>query len=286
MNLIFGLVLVVGSVLGGFWAMGGHLWVLWQPYEFVIILGAGFGAYITANSQSVIKDTFKALVALVKGKPYGKKEYLDLFSLLYTVFKTGRNNLNKLEPELDNPQNSPFFKQFASVARHPQNARFLADYMRLILLGSSKSHELEALLDEEIDTIEKKLMRVPNALDIMADSFPAIGIVAAVLGVIKAMGAISEEPEVLGMLIGGALVGTFLGVLLSYGAVGPLANAIRSRREQELEYYISIKAGIIAFLNGYPPQICVEYSRKVVSDDVRPLFEEVESATLANQVTI
>jgi len=280
MNIFFGLILVCASVLGGFWAMGGPLYVLWQPYEIVIIVGAALGAFIIANPNSVLKDTITSIIALIRGKPYKSKDYLELFSLLYLVFKVGRNNLKKIESDLDKPSESGFFKQFPTLNKHPKNVRFLADYMRLVLLGSDKPHELESLIDEEIETIERALMRVPNALTIMADSLPAIGIIAAVLGVIKAMGAISEPPEVLGMLIGGALVGTFLGILLSYGLVGPLANAIRMRREQELAYYISIKSSLIAFLNGYAPQICVEYGRKVVAEDVRPEFEEVENTTI------
>lgn len=281
MNILFGFILVAGSVLGGFWGMGGNLWILWQPFEMLIIVGAAIGAFIISNPNSVLKETSKGIFSLIRGKPYKKSDYLELFSLLYLVFKVGRSNLKKLESDLDNPNDSNFFKQFPALNSHPKNVRFLADYMRLILLGSDKAHELEALIDEEIDTIEKELHRVPNALTIMSDSLPALGIVAAVLGVIKAMGAISEPPEVLGGLIGGALVGTFLGVLLSYGLVGPLAGALRARREQELAYYVSIKASLMAFLNGYAPQICVEYGRKVVSEDVRPNFEEVETTTNA-----
>jgi chemotaxis protein MotA len=276
MNLILGLLLVTGSVLGGFAAMGGNLWVLWQPWELVIICGAAIGAYIIANPKSVIADTLRSLKSLVGGKPHNKEEYLELFSLLYMIIRLGKEGLSKIEDDLDQPLKSSFFKNFSYVSRNPKNVRFIADYFRLIMLGSEKSHEMESLIDTEIDTIEHELNRVPNALMIMADSLPAVGIVAAVLGVIKAMGSISEPPAVLGALIGGALVGTFLGVLLSYGFVGPLAASIRARREQELAYYIAIKASIIGFLNGYQPQICVEYARKTISEEIRPEFEEVE----------
>ena len=280
MNILLGFILVIGSVLGGFAAMGGHLSVLWQPYELVIIVGAAIGAYIISNPSKVIKETIKSIFQMVGGKPYSKRDYLDLFSLLYLVFRTGKQNLNKLESDFDNPLESNFFNQFKLVSKKSKNVIFIADYMRLILLGSNNPHELEALLDEEIETIERELHRVPSALMVMADSLPAIGIVAAVLGVIKAMGAISEPPEVLGALIGGALVGTFLGVLLSYGVVGPVGQSVRARKEQELEYFIAIKASLIAYLNGYPPQICVEYGRKTISEEVRPEFEEVEKATM------
>lgn len=278
MNLFIGLLVVLGSVLGGFAAMGGNLMVLWQPWELLMIVGAALGAYIIANPKSVIRDTFWSIYGLIRGRAHSQEEYLELFAMLYMLFRQGKDNLHKLEKDFDDPVNSKFFTSFPHVSRNPANVRFLADYFRLVLLESQKSHELEALIDTEIESIEADLYRVPNALATMADSLPAVGIVAAVLGVIKAMGAISEPPEVLGALIGGALVGTFLGVLLSYGFVGPLGNAVRARREQELTYYIAIKTALIAHLNGYKPEICVEYGRKTINAIDRPVFEEVEQS--------
>jgi chemotaxis protein MotA len=279
MNFVIGIILVIGSVLGSFAAMGGHIGVLFQPFEFTIIFGAAVGAYVIANSKGVIRDTWANLKLLFKGKPYDKQDYLELLSLMYVVFRTGRQNMSSLEKELDEPQNSQYFRRFPRVMKNAMGLRFLADYLRLILLGSEKSYELEALMDEEIETIDRELHKVPKALHVMADAMPALGIVAAVLGVIKAMGSINQPPEVLGRLIGGALTGTFLGVLLSYGFVGPLSSSIKDKKEAELNYFVCIKAGLLAFLNGYPPQICVEYARKVLSTDVRPDFIEVERAT-------
>jgi chemotaxis protein MotA len=278
MNLFIGLLIVMGSVLGGFAAMGGNLAVLWQPWELVMIIGAALGAYIIANPKSVIRDTLWSVVGLMRGRVHTQEEYLELFAMLYMLFRQGKDNLHKLEKDFDDPMNSKFFTSFPHVSRNPTNVRFLADYFRLVLLDNQKSHELEALLDTEIESIETDLYKVPNALLTMADSLPAVGIVAAVLGVIKAMGAISEPPEVLGALIGGALVGTFLGVLLSYGFVGPLGNAVRARREQELTYYIAIKTALIAHLNGYKPEIAVEYGRKTINAIDRPVFEDVEES--------
>jgi chemotaxis protein MotA len=278
MNLFIGLLIVMGSVLGGFAAMGGNLAVLWQPWELVMIIGAALGAYIIANPKSVIRDTLWSIIGLMKGRAHSQEEYLELFAMLYMLFRQGKDNLGKLEKDFDDPMNSKFFTSFPHVSRNPTNVRFLADYFRLVLLDNQKSHELESLLDTEIESIEADLYKVPNALLTMADSLPAVGIVAAVLGVIKAMGAISEPPEVLGALIGGALVGTFLGVLLSYGFVGPLGNAVRARREQELTYYIAIKTALIAHLNGYKPEIAVEYGRKTINSLDRPVFEDVEQS--------
>ncbi|MFC2970503.1 flagellar motor stator protein MotA [Acidimangrovimonas pyrenivorans] len=278
MNLIIGFVLVAASVLGGFAAMGGSLSVLWQPFELIIIVGAALGAFVIANPVSVLVDTLRSLLAIGRQRPYDKEDYLELFALLYMLFKTGKDDLKSLEKDLDDPLTSKFFSAFPAISGKRRNVVFLADYLRLVLLGSEKSHELEPLIDTEIDSIEQELNKVPNALNVMADSLPAVGIVAAVLGVINAMGAISEPPAVLGALIGGAMVGTFMGVLLSYGVVGPIAGAIRDRREQEVTYFLAVKSSLMAFLNGYHPRICVEYARKTVSEEVRPHFEEVEGA--------
>jgi chemotaxis protein MotA len=280
MRFMIGFVLVGLSVLGGFAAMGGSLHVLWQPFEGVIIVGSAAGAYVIANSRAVLKDTVATLRSLLRGQRNGRSEYLDLISLIYTVLRLAKSKgMMSLEKDIDNPRESPLFSQFPSVLRHDRSLRFLCDYLRLISLGLDKGHELEALMDEEIATLARELNQVPKALGGLAEGLPALGIVAAVLGVIKAMGSISEPPEVLGRMIGGALIGTFLGVLLSYGLVGPLANAARQRREAELNLFICIKAGLVAYLNGCPPQICAEYARKVLFADVQPSFDDVENAT-------
>ena len=280
MRFVIGIFLVAASVLGGFAAMGGSMHVLWQPFEALIIIGASAGAYVIANSRSVLRDTVVTLRSLVRGKRNGRAEYLDIISLIYTVVRAAKSKgMMSLEKDIDNPRESQLFGQFPSTLRHDRSLRFMCDYLRLISLGLDKAHELESLMDEEIATLSRELNQVPKALAGMAEGLPALGIVAAVLGVIKAMGAISEPPEVLGGLIGGALIGTFLGVLLSYGLVGPLAESARHRRESELNLYICIKAGLVAYVNGYAPQICAEYARKVLFADVQPSFDAVENAT-------
>lgn len=279
MHYAIGILIVLGSVAGGYWAMGGNFTVLWQPWEFVIVCGAALGAYVLANSRSVLRDTSSSIAALVRGRPHKKEDYLELLTLLYMVFRTGRHNLQSLEGDLDRPEKSDFFKRFPRMSSNTRNLRFICDYMRLILLGSERAHELETLMDEDIETIRQELYKVPRALKVMAETLPALGIVAAVLGIIKAMGAIAEPPEVLGHLIGGALTGTFIGIFMSYGFVGPLADAVKTRREQEINYYVAAKAALIAYLNDYAPQICVEYGRKLIATEVRPDFVEVEAAT-------
>lgn len=279
MHYIAGILFILGSVMGGFYAMGGDFDILWQPWEILIVCGAALGTYVVANPRHILKDTFVAIFSLLRGRPHKKDDYLELLTLLYVVFRTGKKDLTSLEKDLDHPERSDFFKRFPRMSSNTRNMRFICDYMRLILLGSQKAHELEALMDEDIETIKFELNKTPRALERMAETLPALGIVAAVLGIIKAMASINEPPEVLGYMIGGALVGTFIGIFMSYGFVAPLAQAIRTRREQELNYYVSAKASVIAYLNDYAPQICVEYGRKLVATDLRPNFSEVEETT-------
>ena len=278
MNLIIGFPLVALSVLGGFYVLGGNLWVLWQPAELLIIVGTAIGAFIIANPRAVIIDSLREVGGLVRRSNLRKQENLELFTLMFLLFGKNSEEMKALEKDLDTPMSSNFFRQFDFVQTNPRLVRFIADYLRLVTLGEQKPHELEPLLDSEIDAIEHEMQRVPRAINQMAESLPAIGIVAAVLGVIKAMGSIAEPPEVLGLLIGGAMVGTFLGVLLSYGLVGPIANAIKARREQDLEFFLAIKSAFMAFMNNYSAAICVEYGRKTLSVEQRPSFEELEDA--------
>jgi chemotaxis protein MotA len=280
MRFVIGLLAIGVSVLGSFVGMGGHLVVLWQPFEALIIVGAALGAYVVANSMAVLGATLRTLLALTTGKRNGKAEYLELIALLYTVLRTAKSKgMVSLEKDIDNPQESQIFAQYPSVLRNERVLRFVCDYLRLISLGLDQGHELEALMSEEIETLRRELAQVPKALHGLAEGLPALGIVAAVLGVVKAMGAINEAPEVLGRMIGGALIGTFLGVLLSYGLVGPLASAVRHQRESDLNVFVCVKACLVAFLNGSPPQICAEYARKVLFTDVQPSFDDVENAT-------
>jgi chemotaxis protein MotA len=282
MQLIVGAALVLGCVLGGYVALGGHIFVLWQPFEFVIICGAGLGGFIISNPKPVLKKSMSAVMHLLKGKPYNKQSYLELLSLLYMLFKIGRSKgMLALEQHLENPKESSVFQQFPKFLGDHHAVTFLTDYLRLLTLGTDKAHELEALIDEEIETHHAEQQQISGAFQTMADALPALGIVAAVLGVIKTMGAITEPPEVLGHLIGGALVGTFLGVLLSYGFVGPIALGLRAMYDAETKYLQCMKAGLIAYVQGYSPAVCVEFGRKALLSNVRPSFFEVEEAVSA-----
>lgn len=277
---IIGHIGVLVATLGGYMAMGGHLNVLWQPFEAVIIVGSAVMAYLTANSMHVIKASLADTKAIYKKDKYGKAQYIELLSMLFVVFKTARTKgWLALEQHIENPHESEIFQKFPTFHGDHHAVTFLCDYLRLISLGAEKPHEIESLMDQEIDTQREERNHTSHAVQTMADGMPALGIVAAVLGVIKTMGAISEPPEVLGKLIGGALVGTFLGVWVSYGFFAPIANAIKERNDTEMKYYLCMKTSILAFLQGAAPQVAIEFGRKILLHDVQPTFIEVEEAT-------
>jgi len=282
MFLVIGTLVVLASVLGGYAAMGGKLTVLWQPFEGVIIVGAAVGAFIIGNPKTVIGRTAKALGHAFKGPRHDKDTYLELLSLMYQVFKLAKSKgMLALEQHIENPDDSEMFAQFPTFHNDHHFVTFLCDYLRMISLGTENPHEIEALMDEEIETHHHELAQVSSAVQTMADGLPALGIVAAVLGVIKTMGSITEPPEVLGKLIGGALVGTFLGVFIAYGFIGPLATSLKATYEAETKYYQCMKAGLLAYLGGHAPAVAVEFARKALLSDVRPSFYEVEDAVSA-----
>jgi chemotaxis protein MotA len=270
---------VIVFTLGGYYANGGHIPVLWQPFEFIIIFGSACMAYLVANSKHVLKQTFTDIKLIYKPDKYTKKEYVELLSMLLTVFKTARTKgWLVMEQHIENPHESEMFKKFPSFHADHHAVTFLCDYLRLISLGAEKPYEVEALLDQEIDTEREERSHTSHAVQTMADGLPALGIVAAVLGVIHTMGSITEPPAVLGHLIGGALVGTFLGVFLSYGFVGPIASAIKGRNDAELKYLLCIKVCLLSFLQGAAPQVAIEFGRKILIHEVQPTFIEVEEA--------
>ena len=273
--------LVLLSVLGGYAGMGGHIATLWQPYEMIVVMGAALGAYIVANPRHVLRDTSAALRTLTNEPKHTRETYIELLSMLFVVFRTARlKGWKILEPHIEQPEASDMFRQFPSFYQNPHAVIFFCDYIRIVSLGSGNPYEISTLMDEEIETIHQERIAVSEALVVMAESLPALGIVAAVLGMIRAMGAISQPPAVLGHLVGGALVGTFTGIWLSYGFVGPLAASLRSRIDAEMKYYLCMKAGILAYLQGSAPQIAIEFARKVLLTEDRPSFLEVEEATL------
>ena len=281
MNIIIGLIITFGCVLGGYMAMGGHMEVLNQPFELLIIGGAGIGGFIVANTMKVIKETGKALVEAFKHKVPKERHYLDTLGVLYSLMRDLRTkSRNEIEAHIDNPAESTIFQSAPTVLANGELTAFICDYVRLIIIGNARSHEIEALMDEEIQTITRDKMKPYHALSTMGDAFPAIGIVAAVLGVIKAMGAINESPEVLGGKIAAALVGTLLGVFLSYSIVTPIITNIKVVREKQNRLYIIVKQTLLAYMNGSLPQVAIEFGRKTISVYERPSIDAVEQSTM------
>jgi chemotaxis protein MotA len=277
-NFIIGMVVAFGSILGGFAAMGGHLAVMWQPWEFVIIGGSALGTFIIANPIYTIKDTGKAMVEAIVDKAPKERDHLDMLAVLHMLMRELRlNGRSGVETHVDNPAESFIFTAFPKILSNHSLTSFTCDYTRLIIIGNAKPHEIEALMDEELQTLHRDKTKPYHALNGVSESLPALGIVAAVLGVIKAMGALDQSPELLGALIGAALVGTFAGILLSYGVLTPLATKIKMVREKQLRSYIIVKQTLLAFMAGAMPQIALEYGRKTIPLKERPTIEQVEN---------
>ncbi len=271
---------VILCIFGGYVLDEGNLKVLWQPFEVLMILGSACMAYLVANSKHTVKQTFTDIKMIYKPDKYGKLEYIELLSMLFAIFKTARQKgWLALERHIEEPHESDLFKKFPSFYENHHAVTFLCDYLRLISLGAEKPHEVEALMDQEIETEITEGSHTSHAVQTMADGMPALGIVAAVLGVIHTMGSITEPPAVLGHLIGGALCGTFMGVFLAYGFVAPTASAIKDRADTEIKYYLCMKTCLLAFLQGAAPQVAIEFGRKILIHDVQPTFLEVEEAT-------
>jgi chemotaxis protein MotA len=279
-NFAIGLVIAFGSIIGGYAALGGHLEVLVQPFEFVIICGSSLGVFIVANTFGTIKDCGKAVVEAITDKIPKPRDFLDVLSLLHALMREVRaKSRGEVESHFDNPAESEVFRAFPRLLGNADLVTFICDYFRLIIIGNAKTHEIEALMDEEIETLTHEKNKPVHAYQAVADGLPALGIVAAVLGVIHAMGALDQSPEVLGGLIGAALVGTFGGIFLSYGVVAPIASKIKVVRQKQLRLYTLVKQSLLAFMNGAMPQVAVEFGRKTIPAKERPTIDTVENET-------
>ncbi len=282
MAIIIGLVITIGSLLGGFMAMGGHVMVIWQPWEYVIIGGSALGTFLIANPLKTVRDTGRASVEAALNRTPKQRDYLDLLGLLYSLMRELRaKGRNEVEPHIDDPARSEIFARFPRVLARPELTQFVCDYFRLMLIGNARSHEIESLMDEELMTMKREKLKPYQSLTQVAEALPALGIVAAVLGVIKAMGALDQSPALLGGLIGAALVGTFAGIFLSYGVVGPLGQKIKSTREQQLRLYVIAKQTLLAYMGGALPQIALEHGRKTIALADRPSIDDVEAETVS-----
>lgn len=281
MTIIIGLVVTLVCMLGGFMAMGGKVYVIWQPWEYVIILGTSFGTFIVANPVKTIKDAGAGLVEAFKNSVPTDKHYIETLSLMFALMRTVRSkSRSEVEAIIDAPAESEIFKIAPTVLANETLTEFICDYVRLIVMGNARTHEIESLMEEEIETIKHDRLKAYHSLVTMSDGLPAIGIVAAVLGVVKAMGAIDQSPEILGGLIAAALVGTFAGIFFSYSVVGPIATKVKMVREKHLRLYVIVKQTLLAFMNGAIPQVAIEHGRKMIPSYERPAIDAVENATM------
>jgi chemotaxis protein MotA len=276
---IIGYVIVFGTVIGGFIMEGGAIGILNQPVEFLIIGGAGIGALVVGTPIKVLAAILKNLKAAIGGNGYSKADYMELFAMLYEVFSVMRKSGEMaLEKDVDDPATSEIFKKYPRfIGNHAAKSMFL-DSLRLVISGSANADELSHLMDEEIATHEEEGRLPAGVLAKTADAFPGLGIVAAVLGVIIAMGAMDQGPEILGHKIAVALVGTFVGILVCYGILQPLVQKMEILLAEEAKYLECIKTGILAYLHGAAPIIAVEYARRVVFSTERPSAQELEDA--------
>ncbi len=278
MNLIVGIVLVLGCVAGGFVLSHGHLASLWQPYELLVIGGAALGAFVIANPGKVIKAVSKNLPVLFKGSKYTKSYYMDALALIYDLLaKARKEGMMSLEPDVEDPEKSPIFGKYTNILHDHHAVEFLTDYLRLMVGGSIKNaFELENLMDIELDTHHEEGHQPSAAMTRIADGLPGFGIVAAVLGIVITMGALGGPPEEIGHHVAAALVGTFLGILLAYGFVAPMATLIEHVARDEAQFFKVLKTTLLASQQGYSPQIAVEFGRKAIFSTERPSFKELE----------
>jgi len=279
MNLLIGLVMVFGLVFGGFKLSGGSMDILLYalPYEMLIIGGASIGAFIIANSGKVIKGALKGVVKVLKGPRFKAADYEALLKLMYELARLYRaKGIIALDEHVENPKESEIFKRYPEVTRDPFALDLITESFRMLAMSFESPHETEDLINRKIRKYHKDAMKPAEAIHKMADGLPAIGIVAAVLGVIKTMGSIDKPPAVLGGMIGGALVGTFLGVFLAYCIVAPIHARLEQIENEEVSFYHVIRDMFVALVANHPPNICVEIGRSAVSSSSRPDFLKME----------
>ena len=277
MLIIIGYIVVIASALLGYVLSGGYLAVLFQPLEFLIIGGTAIGAFIVSNEKKVIKATLKALGQLFKSSKYNKTLYLTLINLMYTILtKIRQNGTLSIESDIDNPKESELFKKYPLILANPQICDFITDYLRLMISGNMNVFEIEALMNEEIETYTHEVEKPADAISAVGDGLPAFGIVAAVMGVINTLAQADRPASELGELIAHAMVGTFLGILLAYGFVSPLAALLKQRNAGVIKTLECTKVILIASMHDYAPQICIEFGRKTLFSHERPSFFELE----------
>jgi len=267
----------MGSVFGGFVLSGGHVGALFQPLELLMIGGAAAGAFLVGNNTKAIKATLKALPTVLKGSTYTKALYMELMALLFEILtKSRKEGLMSIEGDIEEPESSPIFSKYPGVLADHHLIEFMTDYLRLMVSGNMDAFQIENLMDNEIETHHHEGEIPVHCIAKLGDGMPAFGIVAAVMGVVHTMESVGIPPSELGMLIAHALVGTFLGILLAYGFVGPLSSLLEQKLHESTKIYQCVKVTLLASLNGYAPALSIEFGRKVLFSTERPTFLELE----------
>jgi chemotaxis protein MotA len=284
MLVIVGYLIIILSVFGGFALAGGHLAALWQPVEVLMIGGGAIGAFVVGNSSKALKATLKGLPGVFKGTKYTKTVYMELMTLLYEILgKIRKEGLMSIESDVDDPQNSPIFTKYPTILADHHVTEFLTDYLRLMVGGNLNALEIENLMDSELETHHQEGEVPIHCIAKLGDGLPAFGIIAAVMGVVHTMESVHLPPAELGMLIAAALVGTFLGILLAYGFVSPLAAKLEHQLHESSKLLECVKTTLLANLNGYSPVLAIEFGRKVLFSTERPSFLELEQHVKNNK---
>lgn len=277
MKLLIGFAIVIGSIIAGYLLSHGKLAALFQPYELLVIGGCALGAFLVTNPPSVIKRVMSSIPALMKPPKYNKASYMDVLALLYDLFsKARKEGIMALEKDIDDVTQSPVFQAYPKLLHDHHVMDFIVDYLRLMVSGNMNPIELENLMDVELETHHQEGERAASALTNMSDGLPGFGIVAAVLGVVITMSSLGGPVTEIGAHVAAALVGTFLGILMAYGFVGPMGAYLKHLTDEESKFYQCIKVCFVATLNGYSPQLAVEFGRKALFSPERPGFMELE----------
>jgi chemotaxis protein MotA len=274
--LLIGYVVILLASVGTY-SVHGSLAALFVPMEYLAIIGLTIGSFVGSNSSTAIKATVGALPSVLKGSLLNKALYMELLAMLYEILgKVRKEGLMSIEGDIENPENSPIFSKYPTVTHDHHVMEFITDYLRMMVGGNLNAFEIENLMDVEIETHHQEAHVPAHVMSKLADATPAFGIVVAVMGVVNVMGSVGEPPAVLGKMIGGALVGTFLGILVSYGFLSPVANQLEQKAEEGGKIFQCVKAVLLASMNGYAPQVAVEFGRKVLYSTDRPGFLELE----------
>jgi chemotaxis protein MotA len=276
---IIGIVVVIGAVIGGYLMEHGQLGVLVQPAELVIIGGAALGTLLIANPLPVVMKIFKGLISVLKGSPLNKATYLETLKMLNDLFMLARKaGMVKLEEDVENPEKSEVFKKYPKFLANHHAVHFVCDTLRMAISGGVPAFDLDQMMEMDMEVHHHEATQPISALTTVADSLPGLGIVAAVLGVVITMGSLGGPPEEIGHKVAAALVGTFLGILICYGFLGPLAGNLTKMADAETDYFRCLRQGVMAFVKGSAPALAIEFARRSIPGDVRPTFKETEAA--------